>query len=379
MGMRMGYTADMDAGYAEIGEGHETVGILAHVDVVDIGDPSGWPFDPFTLTQTPDGFLHGRGVVDDKGPVVMCLYALKVLMELGVPLRRRLRLIVGTREEDVWTDMAHYTAQYSMPDFGFSPDGDFPIFNIEKGYCDMHLVFREAGRLMEIEQARAGESPNSVPSKACLKLRGREEQAFSGVAVHSSVPQEGDNALLKLARAAADEGFLFGKFLIDMFPDEFASPLALDDGSDTYEGVYVARTVACPTVMRRREEGIFVNINIRSRLGVTKEQLLEAFARRTEEYGYAFSLNEFSAPMMVDSRLPFLQKMMEVYRSYGYPGEFLVASGASYAASMKNCVCFGPIFPGELSSAHMEDERINVESMMRATCIYAEYLAEIGE
>jgi len=178
MGMRMGYTADMDAGYAEIGAGTETVSILAHVDVVDIGDPSGWPFDPFTLTQTPDGFLHGRGVVDDKGPVVMCLYALKVLMELGAPFRRRLRLIVGTREEDVWTDMAHYIAQYGMPDFGFSPDGDFPIFNIERGYCDMHLVFREAGRLMEIEQARAGESPNSVPSRAYLKLSGREEQAF---------------------------------------------------------------------------------------------------------------------------------------------------------------------------------------------------------
>jgi succinyl-diaminopimelate desuccinylase len=379
MGMRTGYTKGMDAGFAEIGEGNETVGVLVHVDVVDIGDPEGWPHDPFDLAQTDDGFLHGRGMVDDKGPVAMSLYALKSIMELKIPLKRRLRLIVGTCEEGIWTDMANYFAEFGMPDFGFSPDGDFPIFNIEKGYCDIHILFREKGRLGEIEEARAGESPNSIPSKAYFKQKGKEQQVFTGVAVHSSEPQNGDNAILKLAKAAADEGYLFGKFIQTMFPDEHASGLALDDGSDTYDGIYVGRTIASPTVLRKKDDGIFLNVNIRSRCGVDKQRLDDAFARHAAEYDYTYSFYEFTSPMMVDPRLPFMQEMMAVYRSYGYPGEFLVAGGASYAATMKNCVCFGPIFPGELSCAHMEDERLLLESMMKATGIYAEYLVVCGE
>lgn len=379
LGMRTGYTERMDAGFAEIGAGDECVGVLVHVDVVDIGDPAGWPHDPFDLVLTEDGFLHGRGIVDDKGPVVMCLYALLSIMELNVPLKRRLRLIVGTSEEGAWTDMANYFAAFGMPDFGFSPDGNFPVYNIEKGYCDIHLLFRERGRLGNMEEARAGESPNSIPGKAYLQLRGKEQTVFTGVAVHSSEPQEGDNALLKLAKAAADEGFLFGSFIQRMFPDEFASGLALDDGSDVYEGVFVGRTVASPTVLRLKENGVFLNVNIRTRFGVTKEQLEQAFARHAAAYDYTYSFHEITAPMMVDPRLPFLQEMMEVYSSYGYPAEFLVAGGASYAATMKNCVSFGPVFPGTLSAAHREDERFPLEDMLKATDIYAEYLVVCGE
>ncbi len=375
MGMRTCYGKASDCGWIEIGEGSETIGILAHVDVVDPGDIEKWPNDPYEMVVTEDGFVHGRGIVDDKGPVIVSLYVLKSLLEENIPLRRRIRLIVGTSEEDVWTDMEHYVEEFGMPDFGFSPDGDFPIYNIEKGYCDIHMTFSENGRLAEILEARAGESPNSVPSRAVLRLEGEKEQVFSGRAVHSSEPQNGDNAILKLARAAADKGFLFGKFILRMFPDEFASGLVLDDGTDKFNGIYVSRTISCPTVMRRNDDGIFLNVNIRSRYGVDKNWIDEAFARHAKEYGYTYVFHEFTAPMMVDPRLPFMQEMMEVYRRYDPAGEFLVAGGASYAASMKNCVSFGPVFPGEISPAHMEDERTSIESMMRAAELYTVYLA----
>lgn len=378
-GMCAGYTSKMDAGFAQIGQGDETIGILVHVDVVDVGDPARWPFDPFELVLTSDGMLHGRGVADDKGPAVVCLYVLRALMELGVPLARKLRLIVGTSEEGTWTDMVSYAAEFGMPDFGFSPDGEFPIFNIEKGYCDMLLTFPEAGRLAQIERAHSGESPNSVPSHAVLKLKGKAEQVFTGVAVHSSVPQEGDNALVKLAYAAAEEGFSFARFVTDMFLDQYASPLGLDDGSDMYNGVFVSRTVACPTVLRKTDAGVALNVNIRLRCGVDRTRLEAAFARRADEYGYTFSAAEYTPPMMVDSRLPFLQKMLAIYRSFGYAGGFEVADGSSYAAAMRNCVCFGPVFPGEPSLAHTEDERISLDALMRAGLIYAEVLQALGD
>ena len=73
-------------GYAAVGEdrGQGYLATITHVDVVPEGD--GWTDDPFTLREQ-DGFLLGRGVVDDKGPSVLCLYALKYLKDSGAVIR----------------------------------------------------------------------------------------------------------------------------------------------------------------------------------------------------------------------------------------------------------------------------------------------------
>ena len=78
MGERMGFkTENFDnyVGHIEYGEGEEIVGILGHVDVVPAGD--GWETDPWG-SVIRDGKLWGRGVLDDKGPVLTCLYAMKI-------------------------------------------------------------------------------------------------------------------------------------------------------------------------------------------------------------------------------------------------------------------------------------------------------------
>ncbi len=52
-------------GYAEWGEGDETLAILAHLDVMPAG--KGWDTDPFDPV-IKDGNLYARGASDDKGP-----------------------------------------------------------------------------------------------------------------------------------------------------------------------------------------------------------------------------------------------------------------------------------------------------------------------
>jgi acetylornithine deacetylase/succinyl-diaminopimelate desuccinylase-like protein len=97
-GMRVGLTSQEGAGWAEIGQGRQTLGILVHVDVVDVGDIDKWNTGPFELTEI-DGTLYGRGVVDDKGPAIISLYCLKALLDLKVRLKQKIRLIIGTCEE----------------------------------------------------------------------------------------------------------------------------------------------------------------------------------------------------------------------------------------------------------------------------------------
>ena len=377
MGMQTGVTSMHRAGWVQIGSGRQTMGILAHVDVVGIGDAARWVTPPFTLACR-DGMFYGRGVVDDKGPVIMILYALYALKSLSIPLRCKLRLIVGTSEESEWSDMAEYRSEFGTPDFGFSPDGEFPITNIEKGYCDAELVF-SGDALSDLAFLSAGDSPNTVPSLAVIRTKSGMAHSYSGRSVHSSQPWNGDNAILRLA--ADQQQYAFARFLTRFFGDDcHGVDIGVDDGSDLYEGTPVGKTVMSPTVLRlNAEDGtLFVNLNIRVRFGVTREGILTALKQYASDYGYSVTLRDCTSAMMVDPRSPFLVKMNELYGRYSTGGGFVIADGASYAGSMPNCVSWGPVFPGDDSTAHEENEHFSRASFYLAAVLYAEYMAVIA-
>jgi succinyl-diaminopimelate desuccinylase len=87
------------AGYAQYGEHsneEETIGILCHVDVVPAtGEWTSPPFEPVIR----DGRIYARGAIDDKGPTIAAFYGLKIVKELGLPLKKNVRMIFGTDEE----------------------------------------------------------------------------------------------------------------------------------------------------------------------------------------------------------------------------------------------------------------------------------------
>ena len=150
-------------GYAEL-EGAEPEKYLAticHVDVVPEGN--GWTADPFTM-QIRDGYMIGRGVADDKGPMVATLYALKFLKEEGVSLRYPIRALVGDNEETHMHDVDYYLEHYTAPVFCFTPDAEFPVCNGEKGHFDGKLVSPVCNG--EIKDFVGGVATNAVPDRA---------------------------------------------------------------------------------------------------------------------------------------------------------------------------------------------------------------------
>ena len=42
---------DNYAGYAEMGEGEQLIGVIGHLDVVPAAEGDGWDSDPFTMTE----------------------------------------------------------------------------------------------------------------------------------------------------------------------------------------------------------------------------------------------------------------------------------------------------------------------------------------
>ena len=98
-------------GYAELAgaDAEKYLATICHVDVVPEGN--GWTEDPFKM-EIRDGWMIGRGVADDKGPMVATLYALKFLKEEGVSLRYPIRALVGDNEETHMHDVDYYLANY---------------------------------------------------------------------------------------------------------------------------------------------------------------------------------------------------------------------------------------------------------------------------
>lgn len=70
-------------GYAQLGDDNENyIGVVGHIDVVPEG--TDWDYPPFDLTLDNDVF-YGRGVLDNKGPIIANLYALYLLKEMNYP------------------------------------------------------------------------------------------------------------------------------------------------------------------------------------------------------------------------------------------------------------------------------------------------------
>ena len=113
--------------------------------------------------------MLGRGVADDKGPMVAVLYALKFLKEEGVSLRYPIRALVGDNEETRMEDVEYYLHNYPAPVFCFTPDAEFPVCNGEKGHFGAKLVSPVCGGL--IQEFEGGVANNAVPDRASALVK----------------------------------------------------------------------------------------------------------------------------------------------------------------------------------------------------------------
>ena len=170
---------DYYAGDISMGSGEQTMGMLAHLDIVPVGE--GWTHDPFG-GEIADGKIFGRGTVDDKGPALCALYAMRAVRDCGIPLRDGVRLILGCDEETGMSDMRYYASKMKMPDYGFSPDAGFPVINIEKGGIGLRISAYTGGEGesdMPVYSMNAGVRANVVPGIATAELGVKDVEAFT--------------------------------------------------------------------------------------------------------------------------------------------------------------------------------------------------------
>lgn len=125
-------TVDVDhyMGYASYGQGEDYVCAVGHLDVVPAG--TGWKEPPFSGYEK-DGVIYSRGILDNKGPVFSCLYALYALKELGFEPKHPIRILFGCDEETGFQDLEYYLTKEKPPLMGFTPDCKYPVVYAERG------------------------------------------------------------------------------------------------------------------------------------------------------------------------------------------------------------------------------------------------------
>lgn len=401
------------AGHLEFGEGEELLGILCHVDVVPEGD--GWTSDPYGA-EIRDGKIFARGALDDKGPTMAAYYAMKIVKELGLPLNKRVRMIVGTDEESNWRCVDHYFKHEEMPTLGFAPDADFPIIHAEKGISDFDFVQvqseggEEDSSRIKVVNFESGRRYNMVPDFARASLVIQTEQTeivqrfddfikpfdlerkyfvdngelvleLKGVSAHGMEPNNGKNAGLYMAEflsqltldAKAEHFFSFvsryffndsrGNQLGVAYSDDISGDLTINVGRLSYSNDKGGRL------------GLNLRYPVTSKMEGTKEKIEDLL--KTE----GFQLENFSdsKPHYVEESEFLIQTLKKVYEEQtGEEAKLIAIGGGTYARSLKAGVAFGPLFPGRPDIAHQKDEYMYIEDLLKATAIYAQTIFELA-
>lgn len=384
---------------ADWGEEPE-LGILAHLDVVPVHDENrgNWATDPFQLTEK-DGVLYGRGAIDDKGPAVAALWALNCVKELGIPLKKGVRLIFGTDEENGSEDLEIYKKYDRFPTNVFTPDGSFPVINIEKGM--LRLLFNGEFQSGELVMFEGGSVPNAVPNHAQAGLlsislgdverevgsisgadfsvaerHGHVEIGCRGKSAHASTPEAGVNALtalIALLNRVTDEPVLRG--LGELFP------FGETDGATL--GIKCADESGALTCVLSRiatEQGTINGVvDIRFPTCTNLEFVKGRLTSAMEDIGLKCRVLLGEEPHVVPEDSKFVQTLLRVYeRIEGEKGRCIAIGGGTYVHNIEGGVAFGAERGDTDYHMHGDNEFITVEELLKDAVLFAEVIAEVS-
>ncbi len=366
-------------GYAEIGEGEELFGILVHLDVVPAGE--GWDTEPFDVTVVDDK-LYGRGVIDDKGPAVVIIHAMKELLDNQVKLNKRVRIIFGTSEETGdEDDLRLYKETEELPHMGFTPDADFPVVYLEKGIAGVELSMPLAGS--GLIGASGGNAVNMVPDKCTLSyvVDGQEHQVTAtGKSAHGSMPELGENAI---GNAVAEILRVTESLPVEIpFATFYQECIGMStDGAGlhcNFEDEQSGGTTVNPGVIRIQDHKVIVSLDIRCAVSCTPDALSASIQKAVESYGVQAELAGWCESVYMPKESEFVQTLMSVYKEVtGREDEPLIMGGGTYARSMEHIVAFGPVLPERECTEHQANEYIYIEDLMKAKEIYYEAIKKM--
>lgn len=392
-------------GYADlVGRQSRQIALIGHTDIVPEGP--GWHYDPFALTRK-DGFLIGRGVLDDKGPTVLALHAVRFFAEEAATQGQlppyTLRVILGNNEETEMRDVEWYVEHHEDPAFLFTPDADFPLICGEKGcYSATIRSGAIAGRIVDFVGGTAG---NAVAGEATALVRA-DAQALSpterievedagdglvrlsahGVSGHAAFPEGSINAIGLLVDYLLENGICSDaeRSFLELERLVFASTDGSSLGIACADDRLGALTCIGGTI--RTVDGAFEQtIDARYPESITGERISEVVGALAARHGATLSCDIDMVPSYHAPDTPAIRALVDTYHEItGNGGEAFCIGGGTYARHFANGAAFGPNDPADpmpawIGAEHSADEGFSEEQLRRALLIYIMSIARLME
>lgn len=401
----LGLTTHDEKGYigwaqtAPIADGQKFLATITHTDVVPEGN--GWDADPYTV-RMQDGWLLGRGVADDKGPSILCLYALKYLKDSGAALKYPVRALLGTNEETGMGDVDYYAAHCAMPAFCFTPDAEFPVCNGEKGGFGGEIVSPrfEGGVIVDFV---GGVAHNAVPDQASCTVRvpagalkATDKVTFEekdgltlihgwGKSGHAAMPAGTCNAIglivdcLLASEVCTPEETAYLNVLhtLHAATDGSALGIAADDG------LFDPLTIIGGTI-RTQDGRLYQSFDCRYPTNTDGDKLTAAMQAVC---GSAAVLEKVHSrvPFYIEADSPAIQTLITTYNEVtGENKTPFTMGGGTYARHFPYAVSFGPehndiAVPAFAGPMHGANEGTPFEKLMEALKIYILALLRLQE
>lgn len=417
LGKQLGFKTkyiDGYCGYIECGEGEELIGIIGHLDVVPEGE--NWTYPPFS-GKISDGKIYGRGAIDDKGPVIASLYAMKTVME-NCKINKRVRLILGLNEENDWKCIKYYKEHEELPTIGFSPDADFPCIYAEKSIITSYLKMDYSSfnnKDIIIKEIDCKNNPLNVVPKFCsvilkinnhkifmcdiisklkdlidkhdfeidiYKINEEEVKLTShGIQAHSAHPDLGSNSISRLI-IILDEIFKSFNINIELFDfftkyintqydgknlginyEDESGKLTLNVGNFTYEDNFLK-----------------IGLNVRIPINTDVINVGNSFLKATSSYiNVDFDTVDYKPSLYISKDNYLVKTLCDIYNEKTNSNlEPIAIGGATYARAFDNCVSFGSNLPNQKDMCHQVDEFIFIDNLLLACKIYANAIYKLA-
>ena len=375
----------------------KSIGLFGHLDVVPVSD--GWIYNPPFAPQEHNGFLIGRGISDNKAGVVMSLYALKLIKELGLPLRSTVKAFLGCNEETGMEDIAAFAREQKVPEVNIIPDGDYPMSLGEKSI--FHLFAKSSKPLSQVLSFEGGMAANVILGECTATLSydtvlfeelkafvadkdAYELSAFEnkivlsakGITSHGSRPEGSRNAGKMLLDAL---------FACEAFYKEDKDILApvyawLSDDYGAAFGIKVCDehfgyTTATNGIMRIIDGCFCLSFDIRYGTAISADEVYQKVEEPIKNAGYIMADANNSRGFCIDENSAPAKAMIDTYKALTHQKEVspIYMSGGTYARYLPCAFSIGteldvgeirPEMPIGHGECHQSDECISVKGFL---------------
>ncbi|WP_081933489.1 dipeptidase [Shewanella mangrovi] len=404
------------------GGGAHKLGIITHGDVQP-ADPSLWQQSPYDMDTTSEpGKLIGRGTEDDKGPIATALYAMKSIKDAGLPLKRRIELMIYLGEESDWEPLKAFLQTYQPGDINVTIDAEYPVVTAEKGWSQIsttvpamatpagentltgfsggsfasqipqqaraEIAKPTAALIEQLKALAAAQAEHSHMHYQFSQQAGTLLIAADGKSAHSSTPEAGINAVSYLAdllsnvtwpktQASMTVAFINELVGTGLYAEKF--------GDIAYDDAFMGPMSLAVTVVKQQASGSDITLNLRRPIGKTPETLKQQTEAALTAWQAKHNVNllnshNYWGEPMVMQNAPQLQTLLDVFAHFsGIQSAKPVAIGGSTNSKLfPNALSFGPAMPGVEYTGHSEHEFITRKQLQLNLKMYTAAMVELA-